>query len=197
MIEQMHMGSRPAKRGQSERIEDLRAIPWVFSWTQNRHLIPGGYSVGSALNGFIRNNPNRNLKILKDMYKNWGFFRSLIDNVQMTTAKADMWIALEYSFLVKPREVGKRIFQQIRDEYELTKGIILRITEQEKILDNNPSLQRSIELRDPYVDSLSYIQVGLLRRLNKGDFQEGEESKLMENLKLSINGIAAGMKNTG
>jgi phosphoenolpyruvate carboxylase len=131
------------------------------------------------------------------MYKNWGFFRSLIDNVQMTTAKADMWIALEYSFLVKPREVGKRIFQQIRDEYELTKEIILKITEQEKILDNNPSLQRSIELRDPYVDSLSYIQVGLLRRLNKGDFQEGEESKLMENLKLSINGIAAGMKNTG
>lgn len=197
MIEQMHIGSRPAKRRQSERIEDLRAIPWVFSWTQNRHLIPGGYSVGSALDGFIRKNPDKNLKVLKDMYRNWGFFKSLIDNVQMTTAKADMWIALEYSFLVKPKELGKRIFQQIRNEYKLTEEMILKITEQERILDNNPFLQRSIELRDPYVDSLSYIQVGLLRRLSKGDFREGEESRLIENLKLSINGIAAGMKNTG
>jgi phosphoenolpyruvate carboxylase len=197
MIEEMHIGSRPAKRRQSERIEDLRAIPWVFSWTQNRHLIPGCYSVGSSLDGFIRKNPDKNLEILKDMYKNWGFFRSLIDNVQMTTAKADMWIALEYSFLVKPREVGKRIFHQIRNEYKLTEEILLKITEQERILDNNPFLQRSIELRDPYVDSLSYIQVGLLRRLGKGGLREGEESKLIGNLKLSINGIAAGMKNTG
>ncbi len=197
MIEQMHIGSRPAKRRQSERIEDLRAIPWVFSWTQNRHLIPGGYSVGSALDGFIRKNPDKNLKVLKDMYGNWGFFRSLIDNVQMNAAKADMWIALEYSFLVKPKELGKRIFQRIRNEYKLTEEMILKITEQERILDNNPFLQRSIELRDPYVDSLSYIQVGLLRRLSKGEFREGEESRLIENLKLSINGIAAGMKNTG
>ncbi len=197
MIEQMHIGSRPAKRRQSERIEDLRAIPWVFSWTQNRHLIPGGYSVGSALDGFIRKNPDKNLKVLKDMYGNWGFFRSLIDNVQMNAAKADMWIALEYSFLVKPKELGKRIFQRIRNEYKLTEEMILKITEQERILDNNPFLQRSIELRDPYVDSLSYIQVGLLRRLSKGDFREGEESRLIGNLKLSINGIAAGMKNTG
>ncbi|MGH7800184.1 MAG: phosphoenolpyruvate carboxylase [Thermodesulfobacteriota bacterium] len=197
MIEQMHIGSRPAKRRQSERIEGLRAIPWVFSWTQNRHLIPGGYSVGSALDGFIRENPDKNLKVLKDMYRNWGFFKSLIDNVQMNAAKADMWIALEYSFLVKPKELGKRIFQRIRNEYKLTEEMILKITEQERILDNNPFLQRSIELRDPYVDSLSYIQVGLLRRLSKGDFREGEESRLIENLKLSINGIAAGMKNTG
>jgi len=193
----MYIGSRPAKRRQSERIEDLRAIPWVFSWTQNRHLLSGVYSVGSALDGFIRKNPDKNLKVLKDMYGNWGFFKSLIDNVQMTTAKADMWIALEYSFLVKPKELGKRIFQQIRNEHNLTQETILKITEQERILDNNPFLQRSIELRDPYVDSLSYIQVGLLRRLSKGDFREGEESRLIENLKLSINGIAAGMKNTG
>ena len=197
MIEQMYIGSRPAKRRQSERIEDLRAIPWVFSWTQNRHLLSGVYSVGSALDGFIRRNPDNNLKVLKDMYRNWGFFRSLIDNVQMTTAKADMWIALEYSFLVKPKELGKRIFQQIRNEHNLTQETILKITEQERILDNDQFLQKSIELRDPYVDSLSYIQVGLLRRLSKGDFKEGEESRLIENLKLSINGIAAGMKNTG
>jgi len=197
MIEQMHMGSRPAKRRQSECIEDLRAIPWVFSWTQNRHLLTGLYSVGSSLEGFIKKNPKCNLNMLKDMYKNWRFFRSFIDNVQITVAKADMWIALEYSFLVKPREIGKRIFEQIRNEYKLIEEIVLKITEQGKILDNNPFLQKTVELRNPYIDSLSYIQVGLLRRLSKGDFVEGEESKLIENLKLSINGIAAGMKNTG
>jgi phosphoenolpyruvate carboxylase len=197
MIEQMHIGSRPAKRKQSNRIEDLRAIPWVFSWTQNRHLLPGIYSVGSALDVFLRKNPDRNLGLLRDMYRNWMFFRSFIDNVQMTLAKADMWIALEYSFLVKPRETGRRIFEKIRNEYRLTEEIVLKITEQKRILDNNPFLQRSIELRNPYVDSLSYIQVALLRRLNKGDFRPDEESKLIDNLKLSINGIAAAMKNTG
>jgi phosphoenolpyruvate carboxylase len=131
------------------------------------------------------------------MYKSWRYFKSLIDNVQITLAKADKWIALEYSFLVKPREIGKRIFDQITNEYKLIEEIVLKITGQEKILDNNPFLRKSIELRDPYIDSLSYIQVGLLRRLSKGDFTEDEESKLIDNLKLSINGIAAGMKNTG
>jgi phosphoenolpyruvate carboxylase len=197
MIEQMHLGSRPAKRKHSERIEDLRAIPWVFSWTQNRHLLTGLYSVGSAFHEFMRKNPGHNLDVLKDMYKDWRYFRSLIDNVQITLAKADKWIALEYSFLVKPREVGKRILDLITNEYKLIEETVLKITGQEKILDNNPFLQKSIELRDPYIDSLSYIQVGLLRRLSKGDFTEKEESQLIENLKLSINGIAAGMKNTG
>jgi len=197
IIEQMGLGSRPAKRRQTKSIEDLRAIPWVFSWTQNRHLLTGLYSVGSALDGFIRKNEDVNLRILRDMYKNWRFFKSHIDNIQMNIAKADMWIALEYSFLVKPREVGKRIFERIRNEYRLTEDVILKITEQERILNNKPFIQKSIELRDPYVDSLSYIQVGLLRRLSKGDFLEGEESNLIDNLKLSINGISAGMKNTG
>jgi phosphoenolpyruvate carboxylase len=115
----------------------------------------------------------------------------------MTLAKADMWIALEYSFLVKPREVGRRLFDRIRSEHELTEQIILQITNQQRILDYNPFLQKSIELRNPYIDSLSYIQVGLLRRLGKGDYGPGEKSDLIDNLKLSINGIAAGMKNTG
>ncbi|HEX3035601.1 MAG TPA: phosphoenolpyruvate carboxylase [Thermodesulfobacteriota bacterium] len=196
MISEMHIGSRPARRKQGKSIEDLRAIPWVFSWTQNRHLLTGGYSVGSALDGFIRKNPDRNLRVLRDMYTNWRFFRSFIDNVQMTMSKADMWIALEYSFLVKPREVGKRIFQQIRNEFKLMEEVILKITGQERILDNQ-FLQKTIELRNPYIDPLSYIQVGLLRRLSKGDFTEDERSGLIENLKLTINGIAAGMKNTG
>ncbi|MGE0368637.1 MAG: phosphoenolpyruvate carboxylase, partial [Candidatus Dadabacteria bacterium] len=197
IIQQMGIGSRPARRTRSKSIEDLRAIPWVFSWTQNRHLITGFYSVGTALKRFIDKSPKKNLKILRDMYANWRFFRSHIDNIQMTLSRADMWIALEYSFLVRPRDVGKRIFGRIREEYELTEETILRIAGEKRILDNNPFLQKSIELRNPYIDSLSYIQVGLLRRLLKGDFTPGEKAALIDDLKLSINGISAGLKNTG
>lgn len=197
IIQQMGMGSRPARRTRSKNIEDLRAIPWVFSWTQNRHLITGFYSVGTALKRFIDKAPRKNLQLLREMYADWRFFRSHIDNVQMTLSRADMWIALEYSFLVRPREVGKRIFGRIREEYDLTEEIVLRITGEKRILDNNPFLQKSIELRNPYIDSLSYIQVGLLRRLLKGDFTPDEKAALIDDLKLSINGISAGLKNTG
>lgn len=197
VIQQMGIGSRPARRKKSRRIEDLRAIPWVFSWTQNRHLITGFYSVGTALDSFIRLNPRKNLRLLQDMYTGWRFFRSHMDNIQMTLTRADMWIALEYSFLVSPREVGKRIFARIREEYDLTSDVVLKITRQKRILDKNPFLQKSIELRNPYIDSLSYIQVGLLRRLYKGDFTPEEKTALTDNIKLSINGISAGLKNTG
>ncbi|MCC6713415.1 MAG: phosphoenolpyruvate carboxylase [Candidatus Dadabacteria bacterium] len=197
MIQRMGIGSRPARRSRARSIDDLRAIPWVFSWTQNRHLITGFYSVGTALERFIDRSPRKNLKILRDMYANWRFFRSHIDNIQMTLSRADMWIALEYSFLVRPKEVGRRIFGRIKDEFDLTEETILRIAGEKRILDNNPFLQKSIELRNPYIDSLSYIQVGLLRRLLKGDFSPGEKAALVDNLKLSINGISAGLKNTG
>jgi len=197
VIQKMGIGSRPAKRRHSKKIEDMRAIPWVFSWTQNRHLITGFYSVGTALNKFLEKNPRRNLKLLREMYGGWRFFRSHMDNIQMTLSRADMWIALEYSFLVTPREVGRRLFGRIREEYNLTEEIILKITRQKKILDNNPFLQKSIELRNPYIDSLSYIQVGLLRRLIKRDFTAEEKNVLTDNIKLSINGISAGLKNTG
>lgn len=197
VIQQMGIGSRPARRKRSRRIDDLRAIPWVFSWTQNRHLITGFYSVGAALDEFVRRNPRRNLALLREMYDGWRFFKSHVDNIQMTLSRADMWIALEYSFLVNPREVGKRIFGRIRGEYDLTSSIILKITRQKRILDNNTFLQKSIELRNPYIDSLSYIQVGLLRRLYKGGFTTEEKTAMLDNIKLSINGISAGLKNTG
>ncbi|MEQ9618920.1 MAG: phosphoenolpyruvate carboxylase [Deltaproteobacteria bacterium] len=197
VIQQMGIGSRPARRKRSRRIEDLRAIPWVFSWTQNRHLITGYYSVGSALDKFIQKSPRRNIRILREMYGGWRFFKSHIDNVQMTLSRADMWIALEYSFLVSPRDEGKRIFSKIKREYERTEEVILSITRQKRILDNNPFLQKSIELRNPYIDSLSYIQVGLLRRLLNRDYGPEEKTVLTDNIKLSINGISAGIKNTG
>ncbi|GJM15149.1 MAG: phosphoenolpyruvate carboxylase [Thermodesulfobacteriota bacterium] len=197
VLQQMQIGSRPAKRKQTDQIEDLRAIPWVFSWTQNRHLITGFYSVGSALNEFVKKDPEKNLKLLQDMYDNWRFFKSHIDNIQMTLSKADMWIALEYSLLVNPRELGKTIFQKVRDEFSLTQGLVLNITNQKQILDNNPFLKKSIDLRNPYIDSLSYIQVALLRRLSKGDISDEEKEALTNIIKLTINGISAGLKNTG
>lgn len=197
IIQQMGIGSRPARRKQNSGISDLRAIPWVFSWTQNRHLITGFYSVGSALDSFIKKDPDKNLHVLQDMYDNWRFFRSHIDNIQMTLSKADMWIGLEYSFLVEPRDVGRRIFRKVRDEYKLTQEIVLKITRQQKILDNNPYLQKSIELRNPYIDSLSYIQVALLRRLANKELAEKDRQTLVDIIKLTINGISAGLKNTG
>jgi len=197
VLQQMQIGSRPAKRRQSERIEDLRAIPWVFSWTQNRHLITGYYSVGSALDEFVSKDPEKNLAILKDMYNNWRFFKSHIDNIQMTLSRADMWIALEYSLLVAPRELGKRVFGIVKDEYGLTEKMVLKITGQDETLDNNPFLRKSIELRNPYIDSLSYIQVALLRRLMKSDMSGEEREALTDIIKLTVNGISAGLKNTG
>lgn len=195
-VQQMQIGSRPSKRKQTNRIEDLRAIPWVFSWTQNRHLITGYYSVGSALNEFI-NKDSQNLAMLQDMYDNWRFFKSHVDNIQMTLSRADMWIGLEYSFLVSPRELGKTVFKKVRDEYELTEDIVLKITRQKSILDNNPFLRKSIELRNPYIDSLSYIQVALLRRLSREEISDEEREDLTDIIKLTINGISAGLKNTG
>lgn len=197
VLQQMQIGSRPAKRKQTERIEDLRAIPWVFSWTQNRHLITGFYSVGSSLNKFVKKDPEKNLKLLQDMYDNWRFFKSHIDNIQMTLSRADMWIALEYSLLVNPRELGKSVFQKVSEEFKLTEEMVLKITSQKQILDNNPFLRKSIELRNPYIDSLSYIQVALLRRLSKGDISDEEKEALTDIIKLTINGISAGLKNTG
>lgn len=197
VLQQMQIGSRPAKRKQTDRIEDLRAIPWVFSWTQNRHLITGFYSVGTAFNEFIKQDPKKNLALLQDMYKNWRFFKSHIDNIQMTLSKADMWIALEYSLLVHPRELGKDIFLKVREEYNLTKNLVMEITEQKEVLDNNPYLKKSIDLRNPYIDSLSYIQVALLRRLSRDDILDSEREDLTDIVKLTVNGIAAGLKNTG
>lgn len=197
VLQQMQIGSRPAKRKQTDRIEDLRAIPWVFSWTQNRHLLTGFYSVGTALNNFVKKDPENNLDLLRDMYNNWKFFKSHIDNIQMTLSKADMWIALEYSLLVTPRELGKTMFKKVRDEYNLTQDLVMKITSQGEILDNNPFLRKSIELRNPYIDSLSYIQVALLRRISKSEISEEEREDLTDIIKLTINGIAAGLKNTG
>lgn len=195
-ISQLNIGSRPSKRKQSGRIEDLRAIPWVFSWTQNRHTLPGWYAVGSALKGFADCSPS-NKALLKEMYKKWPFFRTLIDNIEMTLSKADMRIAENYMMLVKNRKSGKRIFNKIKKEFYLTREMVLFITGGKKLLEKNEILRRSIALRNPYIDPLSYIQIRLLKKLRQSRLSPSARRKFTFMVLLTINGISAGMRNTG
>lgn len=195
-VGELNIGSRPSKRKGSDRFEDLRAIPWVFAWTQSRYLLPAWYAAGSGLQTFYQGNPD-NMRKLQEMYRNWSFFSSTIDNLQMALGKADMLIAQEYSQMAKNGEAGERIFAQIRSEYELTSQLILQITGQKEILDNQSVIQESIKLRNPYVDPLSFLQVQLLSELRSMDKASEDGAKLLREVLLTINGIAAGLRNTG
>ncbi|MDO3681321.1 phosphoenolpyruvate carboxylase [Paenibacillus ehimensis] len=195
-IGELNIGSRPSKRKNSDRFEDLRAIPWVFAWTQSRYLLPAWYASGHGLYSFYQGNPE-NLRILQEMYNNWAFFRSLIDNLQMALAKADLLIAKEYGSMIEDQAIAERIIRMIEEEYERTSDLILKITGQQEILDNVPVIQESIRLRNPYVDPLSYMQVQLLSELRPLREQGGDDSLLLREVLLTINGIAAGLRNTG
>lgn len=193
---ELNIGSRPSKRKNSERFEDLRAIPWVFAWTQSRYLLPAWYAAGTGLQSFYQNNED-NLKILQTMFKDSAFFRSLIDTLQMAIAKADLLIAEEYAGMSDNEEARQRIFEQISAEFKLTSELILKITGQSEILDGVPVIQESIRLRNPYVDPLSYLQVQLLSELRELRNQNGDDAELLREVLLTINGIAAGLRNTG
>jgi phosphoenolpyruvate carboxylase len=195
-IVRLNIGSRPASRTTGRRIEDLRAIPWVFAWMQSRHTLPGWYGLGAAIERFCEERGAEGVAMLRRMYREWPFVSTMIDNAQMILAKADMRIARSYAALVADREIADAIFGQIAAEYERTVRSVLRITEQEQLLDNTPTLQRSIERRNPYIDPLSTIQVELLCRLRALP-EESKTDELREAVLLSINGIAAGLKNTG
>ncbi len=195
-ISKLNIGSRPSKRKQSARIEDLRAIPWVFSWMQNRHLLPGWYGVGSAFEQFVSLSP-ANAKLLREMYTKWPFFKTLVDNIEMTLSKADMRIAENYMALVKDRRTGERIFGKIKDEFALTEKMVLFITGGKNLLEKNPILQRSIVLRNPYIDPMSYIQICLLRKLREERLSRSQRRRFTFMTLLTINGISAGMRNTG
>ncbi len=194
-IARLNIGSRPSSRGGRGRIEDLRAIPWVFAWMQSRHTLPGWYGLGSALARYREEYGMAGRALLQEMYRGWPFFRTLIDNAQMILAKADMRIARSYAVLVEDHELANEIWGRIEDEFELTTEVILEITGQQHLLDNAPTLQLSIERRNPYIDPLSVIQVELLRRLRAAPDEEVDI--LRDAVLLSINGIAAGLKNTG
>jgi len=195
-VGELNIGSRPSKRKGSDRFEDLRAIPWVFAWTQSRYLLPAWYAAGTAFANFVNGDPKR-LETLRTMYREYSFFATLVDNLQMALGKADLMIARQYAGMIGDETVKKRIFTQIEEEYAKTKEMILTITGQEDILDNVPVIQESIRLRNPYVDPLSYMQVQLLTELRALRAQNGDDAELLREVLLTINGIAAGLRNTG
>ncbi|MCP4423999.1 MAG: phosphoenolpyruvate carboxylase [Chloroflexi bacterium] len=194
-INQMRIGSRPAKRAASnDPFAGLRAIPWGFSWMQSRHVLPGWYGVGAVLADY---GPNR-LPILQEMYQEWPFFQVVIDNAQVALVKADMGVARLYSGLVADETVRETIYNQIENAFHQTSDWILRVTDQRELLANEPVLQRSVRRRNPYVDPLNTIQVNLLRRLRALPDPESVEAKqILQAIFLTINGIASGLKNTG
>ncbi|MFQ5795616.1 MAG: phosphoenolpyruvate carboxylase [Candidatus Bipolaricaulia bacterium] len=192
-LEALKIGSRPLSRKGTRKIEDLRAIPWVFAWMQNRYVLPGWYGVGTALEAAAQWVGWEELARISDR---WPFLETFLSNVEMSLAKADMTIAAHYSELVEDRNLGQAIFARIREEYERTCRAILKISGQGTLLEKNPILQHSITRRNPYVDPLSYIQVAMLRRLRRATDPQ-EISLIRDAILLSINGIAAGLKNTG
>ena len=197
-LQHLRIGSRPAKRKQgSKSLDDLRAIPWVFGWTQSRHLLPGWLAVGSALEVFLKSNPRKHLALLREMYANWPFFHSTISNIEMTLAKADFQIARQYANRLPERELGRKFFKLLESEYERACRVVLQITGEKHLLENSPVLKRSIEVRNPYVDPMSYLQVELLARKRNDKLSAEDREKLLYAILLTINGIAAGMRNTG
>jgi phosphoenolpyruvate carboxylase len=199
-LSHLQIGSRPAKRKKrSKRIEDLRAIPWVFGWTQSRHLLPGWFGLGSALARFVEKRPRERWSLLRTMAASWPFFGSTLSNIEMALAKADFQIARQYGTRLVPRE-HRKIFERIEAEYSLSRQKLLELTRQRELLEKTPVLKRSIEVRNPYVDPMSYLQVELLSRYRRARQSGGSDKKLSEYLHallLTINGVAAGMRNTG
>jgi phosphoenolpyruvate carboxylase len=191
-IARLQLGSRPARRTASRRIEDLRAIPWVFAWTQTRILLPGWYGLGSAL---AAGRDAFGIDLLREMDASWPFFDALLGNAELALAKADLAIAERYVDLVDPA-LRERFWPRVRAEYELTRELLLQATDQERLLDREPVLQRSIDRRNPYVDPLSFIQIDLLGRLRRTAATEPPD-ELLRAILLTINGIAGGLKNTG
>jgi phosphoenolpyruvate carboxylase len=186
-ISELKIGSRPASRSRSDRIEDLRAIPWVFSWAQARVMLPGWYGVGQALGAFA------DLGLLREMHRCWPFFRATLDNLEMVLSKSDMAIAARYAALVDDRALADSVFGRIRDTWNATLERLLAVTSQGRLLESHPSLEASIRLRLPYIEPLNLLQVELLRRHRAGE----NDPRVREGIQLSINAIATALRNSG
>jgi phosphoenolpyruvate carboxylase len=191
-ISRLQLGSRPAKRKPSRDIADFRAIPWVFSWTQARIVLPAWFGLGSALDAAVE---EHGLDLLQEMERGWPFFSALLSNAEMACAKADLAVGRRYADLVEDREVRERIWSRIKAEFARTCDALLAVTDQERLLAREPLLRASIDRRNPYVDPMSLLQVELLRRSRAAG--NGDDEELARASFLAINGIAAGMRNTG
>jgi phosphoenolpyruvate carboxylase len=193
-IENLPIASRPARRGE-RRLEDLRAIPWVFSWTQNRCMIPAWYGLGSALEE-MQLAGGDDWRVTLEMYRQWPFFQATIDNAILALAKTDLYVGQRYATLVESPELRQRIFSLIAAEHERSRRNILAIVGGTDLLSNTPWLQRSIEFRNPYVDPLNLIQVEWFRRL-RGGTESIDAAEIHDLLRLTVQGVAAGMRTTG
>lgn len=196
-IETLPIGSRPSRRRGQRKLEDLRAIPYTFAWTQNRHMITAYFGLGTGLHEAAAGD----WALLRTMYAQWPFFRAVIDNAELALAKTDMAIGKEYAGLVSDRETGERIWRMLDEEYELAREAVLAIVERSELLEGIPWLQRSIRVRNPYIDPLNFIQVELMRRLaaleGEASVDESGIESLRELLRYCVQGVSAGMRTTG
>jgi phosphoenolpyruvate carboxylase len=192
-IANLRIGSRPASRKPSTSIEDLRAIPWVFSWAQCRLMLPGWYGFGSAVNAYLARDREGGSALLQEMSRAWPFFEALLSNMDMVLAKSDIAIASRYAGLVEDAALRNAIFPRLRKEWQDSIDALLAITGQRSLLERNPLLARSIRNRFPYLDPLNHVQIELLKRHRTGDRDE----RVVQGIHLTINGIAAGLRNTG
>jgi len=196
-IENLPIGSRPARRGSARSLTSLRAIPWVFSWTQCRHLLPAWYGLGSAIERVQSQHPNV-VTQLREMYQQWPYLKATIDNAELALAKADMGIAYEYAQLIEDAAQRETIWSAVKQEFERSRAAVLAITGSSDLLEQVKWLRRSIEVRNPWVDPLNFIQMELLRRVRAGGFEnESQEEELRHLLRLSVQGIAGGLRTTG
>jgi len=192
-IAALNIGSRPASRKKTTAIEDLRAIPWVFSWAQCRLMLPGWFGFGAAVTEWQEKHGASGMALLAEMNREWGFFRTLLSNMDMVLGKSDIAIAERYSHLVKDKNLRNTIFPLLKAEWLASIDGLLAITGQSELLDGNPLLKRSIRNRFPYLDPLNHIQIELLRRHRGGE----TDDRVQRGIHLTINGIAAGLRNSG
>lgn len=193
-IGSMNIGSRPMRRQNAPSFENLRAIPWVFSWLQNRQFLPGWYAAGTGLEAFAEESPE-NIVLMQQMYKDWPFFTAVIDNLHLALMKADMETAKAYLPLANNPDAAKTIFTEIKEEFKRTNDIVLEISGTGELLDHYPAIKNSTHLRNPYIDPLNLLQANILQELREAD--EGKQKPLLVQMLLTISGIAAGLRNTG
>jgi phosphoenolpyruvate carboxylase len=195
-IEQLPIGSRPARRGGQRSLDKLRAIPWVFSWTQNRQLLPAWFGIGAAIANFLGLHRD-GLEKLRTMYRQWPFFAGVIENAALALAKADLGIGAEYLRLVKDPRVAQAIWDRIQHDYHASVSGVLQITGRTGLLSDVAWLRDSIEVRNPYVDPLNLMQVALLERARRDQDSEEIAAELQALIRATIQGIAAGLRTTG